>query len=326
MGQLHHAAELAGLAEAFPERRFDAWVSEEGDIYVDPDHVERFRRAFPPRPSDTFLSHLDGVVEASCRRVSDLITQIREEVDVQTAAPRYLDALGQATAEVFTLALMAKFVPDLLNRALEQSGDRRPVRLRGPSPGARLSAALVGLQEKCLELGYRPKDLLADWPDVDGILVAAVREFCRIHTGFGPVAWEAPGFETADFTISMMATVFDQTTTPALLQVEEGPKGSGEASPLRSSLVRWLEFLEREIWYVRRAFYLGMVPLLRGFANRTGLPAPLLLFAHWVELGEDSVRADILVARKQRYRERASHLEAYGIDLARLDAIMSDEP
>ena len=89
----------------------------------------------------------------------------------------------------------------------------------------------------------------------------------------------------------------------------------------------WREFLERETWYLRRAFYVGVLPLLLRLVpvylgrDRQMVKEDILFF----ELAElTTVRPDARRARARRteYLSNHDYLSQNGISTDRLGAIL----
>jgi hypothetical protein len=96
---------------------------------------------------------------------------------------------------------------------------------------------------------------------------------------------------------------------------------------LRSVLRFWLDFLERETWYVRRAFYVGMVPLLRRLAAEYRRQIPTfqladLLFLDIRELIAGTVAPAVIHTRRHRYMENTDYLSLHSVDPNRLATIL----
>ena len=96
---------------------------------------------------------------------------------------------------------------------------------------------------------------------------------------------------------------------------------------LRRVLGFWLDFLERETWYVRRAFYFGMIPLLRQLAAKyyreipTVQPVDLL----FLEIGEaiaGTVDFAVIETRRRRYMENSEYLSLRGIEPSHLATML----
>jgi hypothetical protein len=96
---------------------------------------------------------------------------------------------------------------------------------------------------------------------------------------------------------------------------------------LRRVLGSWLEFLERETWYVRRAFYVGMIPILKQLAARYRQKIPSfqatdLLFLDIRELTTEFADPAVIDRRRQRYLENRDYLSLHGVDPSRLATIL----
>src|SRR5262249_9065228 len=98
---------------------------------------------------------------------------------------------------------------------------------------------------------------------------------------------------------------------------------------LRRVLGFWLDFLERETWYVRRAFYVGLIPLLQRVAAgyRQKIPAVHfsgMLFLDIRELTAGIAHPALIHTRRQRYMENTEYLALHGVDLNRLTMMLGN--
>ena len=164
-----------------------------------------------------------------------------------------------------------------------------------------------------------------------------VREFCHRQTGFGPLAWDSPGYEDPNYVVRLLHSAFDEVDAeqvrrrlsfakrPALARSTIGVPS--KIAALRRVLGFWLDFLERETWYARRAFYLGMVPLLHQLAAgyRQKIPAFQLADLLFLDIRElVAVIADpaMIHTRRHRYMENTEYLSLHGVDPSRLATIL----
>lgn len=340
---LGRVADALLLEEALPGLGPAARLEENGDLLLDRAAIDRVRSGFAERLGPGYLQDVERTREDRC---DALVAATRAGAaasrDASEREARDLVVeIGRRIAAVLPYAISGKFVPDILLQALgkEAAGrDPLPFTPAGGSPGSRLSAELFTLYLECLDRGYPPHRLQAEWPDVDAPLASAVRSFLSEHTGFGPVAWEAAGFETAAYVFAAMAASFPGVDPEALRgrnsrrQQEASPKGEpqGWGAQLERAVGAWAGFIEQEIWFVRGAFYLGMLPLLRVLAaSRTAASADAhrddLLF---VELGELAATGDGLpdpasiARRREAYLENTAYRSRHGIEDDRLGAIM----
>jgi len=102
---------------------------------------------------------------------------------------------------------------------------------------------------------------------------------------------------------------------------------STKTAALRRVLGFWLDFLERETWYARRAFYVGMIPLLQQLAAgyRQKIPAfqmADLLFLDIRELAAGIADPAVIRTRRHRYMENTDYLSLHGVDPNRLATIL----
>lgn len=335
-GKLGDAATLLGLADAVPGGRFGAWLDKSGDLFLDRSHVERLVESLLGRLTPGYIEGVEQAHRACC---ASLATATERAADLARAVDAIelrslVGELGERIAAILPYAVLSKFVPDALLRALAAAGDRLPPPFPRPSLGAELVEKSLGLHRVCLALGYPPERLDAQWPAVPPEVAALVRGFCNAHVGFGPLQWEARGYEDPGYVFGMLrAALGDSTrevTTRALSQDESMRPASGtaESSAVRGHLAFWLDFLERETWYVRRAFYRGMIPLLRRLgalqdAGRAASGAEELLFLEIDELRSDATPTDV-AARRREYLGDHGYLKRHGVDAGRLGAIFQE--
>jgi hypothetical protein len=331
-GAIDRCAERVFASDLLPEGRFGARLDEHGDLYLDKSHVEALRRGLPSRLSDDAI-HAMGVVH---RKTCDALLAATDEGASRAAACAEGEAralaskLGEAIAAILAYGVLAKFVPDVLLAALANEGDTRAPPFPVPSPGARLGRATIELHLACVDAGHPPAELAASWPDVDRGARALVLAFCEAHAGFGPLAWDAPGHEEPAYVLRTLVSAFGGVDRATLLGRLERmrdvpPARDADASPLRNLLAFWLAFLELETWYVRRAFFRGLAPLLRRIAEaRRALSASDLLFARIDEIaeGRDPDR-EVVDARRARYASDLGYLTKHGVDSDRIGRMMA---
>jgi hypothetical protein len=247
--------------------------------------------------------------------------------------------LAKKMALVLAYGILSKFVPDVLLRALADLGDVEPPPFPEKSAGAELMQNTFGLYEACCALDYSPERLLREWSRVPPQVFHLVTEFCNQQTGFGPLAWDSPGYEDPAYVVRLLHSAFDEVDPQQVRRClcfgkrpPVTPPAAGvraKVAILRRVLGFWLEFLERETWYVRRAFYVDMIPLLQQLsaAYRQKIPElqPAdLLFLDIRELTTGIADPAVICARRNRYMENSEYLSVRGVDPSRLAAIMSN--
>jgi hypothetical protein len=329
---------LMGVADQLPGGRFGAWLDEEGNLFVDPAHVEIMERAVRRDLGPESLGAIEEVRLERCAALSGATEEaVRAASDPsQTEVVAQLCDLGTQISGVFPYAVLTKFVPGLLQQALADAGYERPLAIPSPSSGALLSRDLLALHLDCLGRGYPAERLRAHWPDVDAELHAAVEGFCSRHAGFGPVAWEAPGYETPSFVFDAIRAAFGGAD-PEALRARSGEVAPGREAvsdegtdwvvQLRRALASWLDFMDREIWFVRSAFYRGVVPLLRTLSGqvreqRSELRPDDLLFVRIGELDSALPDRSVIEDRRRRYMADRAYLGRNGIEPSRLVFVM----
>ena len=336
--RLEGAAVLLGLADSLPGGRFGAWLDKCGDLFLDRSHVEQLAKSLrgrltPEQIEASEQAHRDCC--ASLVAATDRAERLASSADA--AELRGLAGeLGDRVAAIIPYAILSKFVPDALCQALAAAGEALPPPFPRPSLGAELVESSLELHRACLALGFPPRRLDAEWPAVPPEVASIVRRFCRDHVGFGPLQWEAPGYEDPRYVFGMLRAALGDSARDGeerRTRVDENgtraADGTEESSATRAYLAFWLDFLERETWYVRRAFHRGMIPILRRLAAvqrsaREAVGAEDLLFLEIGELRSDAAAPD-LAARRREYLADSDYLKRHGIDAARLGALFQED-
>ena len=330
-------AEALGLADGLPDCGPAAGLDGQGNVWLDQDVVERVRHAFIRRRGPAYVEEVEQTRDGRCAALVSATKAAGEaaaspDLDPGTARATLGEIEGRMS-ELLPYAILTKFVPELLLQALQDAGDHGPLPIPSPSPGAKLSGDLLDLHLHCLARGYPAERLETEWPEIDSDVAARVRSFCKDHTGFGPVTWEAPGMETPLFVIGSMRTAFAGTHAQSLLDrlpPEGGEQADAPLDPwtgqLRTAIRAWLEYMDLEIWYLRAAFYLGVLPLLRRYVlggRGAGDVAPSdLLFAEIGPLLEGRLDARTLHARRVRYWADTEYVSRNSVLPDRLTELM----
>ena len=161
-------------------------------------------------------------------------------------------------------------------------------------------------------------------------------EFCNRQTGFGPLAWDSPGYEDPNYVVRLLHSAFNEVDAEQVrrrLSFAKRPAAPrSTASVSTKSLpsgVFWVlaGFSGTKTWYVRRAFYLGMIPLLQQLAAgyRKKIPAfqlADLLFLDIRELAGGIADPAVIHTRRHRYMENTDYLSLHGVDPSRLATIL----
>jgi hypothetical protein len=326
---------LPGLSS---EPDFPARLDENGDLFLDRSKVAAVSEAllswFTPKTLEgmrsTHAAACDGLVDAS-ENAALLATPLDSSVR------KLAEDLANRMALVLTYGVLSKFVPDVLLRALAEAGDVEPPPFPEKSAGGELMQDTFALYQACCALNYTPQRLRHEWPRVSSDVFQLVREFCYRQTGFGRLAWESPGYEDPDYVIQLLHSAFDEVDAEQVRQrLSFAKKPAVTSSPadvrtkiaaLRRVLGFWLDFLERETWYVRRAFYVGMIPLLRqlaaGYRQKMPTFEPAdLLFLDIRELAAGIADPAVIHTRRQRYMTNTDYLSLHGVNPIRLATIM----
>jgi len=337
-GLTGRAATTIGFPGLSSELDFPARLDENGDLFLDRSQVAALTRALPSwfTPETLELMHMkhaaacDGLVEESENAV-------RVPASLDGAVSKLAENLANRMALVLAYGVLSKFVPDVLLRALADAGDDQPPPFPAKSAGAELMQDTFALYQACCALNYTPQRLQQEWPRVSSEVFQLVREFCHRQTGFGPLAWDSPGFEDPSYVVRLLHSAFDEVNAEQVRRRLSFTKRSAVArstceeptkiAALRRVLGFWLDFLERETWYVRRAFYVGMIPLLQELAAgyRQKIPAlqPAdLLFLDIRELTTGIADPAVIHTRRQRYMTNTEYLSFRGVNPSRLATML----
>jgi len=334
---ISRAPATIGVLGVLPDDRFAAWLDDEGDLYLDTTDVARLVAALPARATPAFFEDMERSLALACDRVIQSTERSRSRATSADAAEArvLLSEVGGAVATLLPYGILSKFLPDALYQLLRATGDSSDPPFPTWSPGSELTRAGASLCVCCHERGYSPERLRTEWPLVPPDVVTMVEDFCRDHTGFGPLACEAPGYEEPRYVIGILAGMLADNDPAALLR-RLGPPAhiprveppSAVTSPLRRLLAAWLTFLDRETWYVRRAFYLALLPLLRRLLpvyqrTKDDFVPEDLLFLTLDELLIPPGDPRIAATRRARYLADAEYFAKYGITADRLRTIMA---
>jgi hypothetical protein len=333
-GQAARAATTIGLPGLASELDFPARLDENGDLFLDRSKVAALTKALPSWFTPETLELMHTRHAAACDALVDATENAgRVAVSLDGAARKLLKDLANRMALVLVYGILSKFVPDVLWRALADAGDVEPPPFPETSAGAELMQNTFALYQACCVLNYPPGRLQREWPRVSPEVFQLVRQFCNRQTGFGPLAWDSPGYEDPHYVVRLLHSAFDEVNAEQIrerLSFAKRPVVTGSAidvptkiAALRRLLGFWLDFLERETWYVRRAFYVGMIPLLRQLAAgyREEIPAfqPAdVLFLDIREVIAGTVDSAVIHTRRHRYMENSEYLSLHGIESSRL--------
>jgi len=340
-GQAARAATTIGLPGLTSEQEFPARLDENGDLFLDRSQVVRLTKALRSWFTPETLECMHATHIAACHALVDTTENAaRVAASLDSPAARKLsENLANKMALVLAYGILSKFVPDLLLRALVDAGDVEPPPFPEKSAGAELMQDTFGLYKACCALDYTPQRLHREWPRVSPKVFQLIGEFCNRQTGFGPLAWDSPGYEDADYVVRLLHSAFDDVDVEQVRRrlsfakrpaVAASPAGMRtKVSALRRVLGFWLDFLERETWYVRRAFYVGMVPVLQrlavGYLQKIPALQPAdLLFLDIRELTTEINDPAMICKRRDHYMENTDYLSVRGVEPSRLITMMKN--
>ncbi len=210
-GQAARAATTIGLPGLSSELDFPARLDENGDLFLDRSQVAALTKALPSwfTPETLELMHTTHV--AACDALVDASENAaRVAASLDGAARKLSEDLANRMALVLAYGILSKFVPDVLLRALADAGDVEPPPFPEKSAGAELMQNTFALYQACCALNYTPQRLQREWPRVSPEVFQLVSEFCNRQTGFGPLAWDSPGYEDPNYVVRLLHSAFDE--------------------------------------------------------------------------------------------------------------------
>ena len=337
-GLVPRAATKIGLPGLTSEVDFPAQLDESGDLFLDRAKITAITRELPrwftletlERMHMTHTAACDALITAS-EAASRTVGSFGEP------ARKSLEDLADKMALVLAYGILSKFVPDVLLRALADEGDLDAPPFPRRSAGAELLGETFGLYQSCCALNYSPQRLQHEWPRVSPEVFQLISEFCNQQTGFGPLAWDSPGYEDPVYVVRLLHSAFDEVDAGEIRRRVSFAKRvafdlPAAVLPARVAMLRrvlgfWLEFLDRETWYVRRAFYIGMIPILRQFGspgrqNAGCLELTDLLFLEISELTTGAIDPMVIRTRRDLYLANTEYLSLHGINAKRLATMM----
>jgi len=336
--QAARAATTIGLPGLTSELDFPARLDENGDLFLDRSQVLALTEALPSWFTPETLELMHTRHAAACASLVDASENAaRVTASLEGAVKNLAQDLADKIALGLAYGVLSKFIPDVLLRALADAGDTGSPPFPQKSAGAELMQDTFALYEACCAFDYSPTRLQQEWPHVPREVFQLVRDFCDRQTGFGPLAWDSSGYEDPSYVVRLLHSAFNHVDAEQFRQrlsftkksaiTPSTSKGSVKIAALRRVLAFWLEFLERETWYVRHAFYVGMVPLLQQLAPRYRQTIPAfqpadLLFLEMSELTAGIADPAVIHARRHRYMENTEYLSLHGIGPNRLATIL----
>ena len=148
------------------------------------------------------------------------------------AARNLSEDLANRMALVLAYGILSKFVPDVLLRALADAGDVEPPPFPETSAGAELMQNTFALYQACCALNYPPQRLQREWPRVSPEVFHLVSEFCNRQTGFGPLAWDSPGYEDPNYVVRLLHSAFNEVDAEQVRRRFLSPKDPQPLGPM----------------------------------------------------------------------------------------------
>src|SRR5438093_2894395 len=211
-GEAARAAPTIGLPALTSELDFPAQLDENGDLFLDRSKVAALTKAL----LSWFTPATLELMRSTHAAASDILVDATENAartaaSLNGASARKLsEDLANRMALVLAYGVLSKFVPDVLLRALADAGDVAPPPFPEKSAGAELMQDMFALYQACRALDCTLQRLQREWPHVPPEIFQLVSEFCTRQTGFGPLAWDSPGYEDPDYVIRLLHSAFDE--------------------------------------------------------------------------------------------------------------------
>jgi hypothetical protein len=287
-------ASLPGLAGTVSPGWLSARIDGRGDLHLGPGPLSRSQVMAAAEPlahaHRAACAHLLATTERPSRTLADLL---------------------RAIADFLPFAILGRVLPDALVDAFRADDASRPLPFPARSAGRELAQAMAALRRA---LGCQNARSAA----------ALVRHFCADHAGWGPLAWEAPGYETPRYVTAMLDAAFGEESEDSMPVVghQERDNAAGDDA-LGDYLAFWFDFLERETWYVRRAFWLGIVPLLRAGLRVGEVSGADVLFLTSAEVMAGGADRGVVADRRRVYFADQEYLAHHGIGTNRLAEVLT---
>ncbi len=298
-----------------------------GHILVDDTQFNALAEAVAPALADP--NYLDQV-EVIHHQHLDTLVRAMDLAAAPGALTVAANDLGEAIAALAPYGLFTKLVPPRLREAAlcriatlapNLDGEAKERLLEPTSPPSAVFA--LSLLEVARALVGAGVDLAkANSPEA---LPAAARDtlmaYCADLTGYGPHAWEAPGYESAVILLANLHSRFsglDGKALDALLlrqhqrrtlrqdqQAELDARWLAQDQVLArqvSALRYWTAYVDEQATRMRRAFHLGWLPLLRRLAKNRVEDANIsdLLFLTREEITAGNFPRRVMVIRERR--------------------------
>lgn len=293
-----------------------AHMSSNGDLVVDHSAVEALRRDFRDKLQGDYLGSLQQRLDATLSDARAISSDGKHSSDPLDA----LADVGMVLRNVVTLVILGKFLTgELLEEIHRRVGDA-PIPFPSPSPGSTLAMDLGELAIACADAGYSPPRLASEWPDVGVEVKKHVLRFADDHVGFGPLAWEAPGYDDPSFVVAAMTSVVGGSSRSLITQTVE-PVGQS-IKGLHDALASWMMLLEFGIVFVRGAFYRVVVPAAIELGSRGDVSATSVPFMTFAELHTGAPSTAEIARRRQAYMTNTRYLKKGSIDPDRVDRLM----
>lgn len=281
------------------------------------------KTAFQAAMSASYADRLRNRIDANLASLSALL-----EADPQDRVEHVSATLGEVDAvlsEMVTLVVLGKFLPDILFDTISRQSPQADAPFPSPSPGALLAADLESLAGACLDSGWTVRELVRSWPKVSPAIRDLVHRFAHSHSGYGPLAWEAPGFEDVSVVVAALSTTVPSSNGDRRLPtaVERLEPSNTDTLAVYRLLESWLLLLETGILSLRSAFYKIIVPLAGVMADELSVPPADVAFMRFDELlGKAPPRGEI-ERRRAVYRGAEDYLANNGISPDRIDLLMT---
>ena len=192
--RLAEVGQILGLEGEFLTSGFDARMDDDGHIYFDWNRAKQVSEYIREHYSLDHLKHIMSIHKQRLFNLQQLLDKNgRNYTDIQS-----LSDLSHAVASLAPYGLATKILPDAIRGMIEDKLHKSGKNVTPAKIDQLLTPESSGATRLAEALAIAG-DNLENMDDVSGCAEAICHEF----RGFGPHAWEAPGYETKGFVLNI---------------------------------------------------------------------------------------------------------------------------
>lgn len=314
-------------------RVFAAYMDDDGHIYLDSTHARELGELIVDKVD---CDHLDAILESHKQLAQQLETRLEARVSTGDSRPA-LREISQTLVALAPYGLVTKILPDALRTMIQARIDQQGSSLSRREIEEALRPGRNGSSELCRYLSRVAQlESGCTGADRDAIVHRICEEFC----GFGPHAWEAPGYENK----ALVTRILDEwqagsagnwTASGAARAGEPAEAITGDTTLARmiEHFRYWAAYVDDQSTLLRKGFYRGLRPLLSQLAaellNAQLLERPsdiLFLTRQELEPAAAIPPRKIIAQRRRRYEESTRSPPYPVVSPQRLERLIMDLP